>query len=113
MPMDTSRRRAGPLTLAEASALLAAIAWGVAFIGLSRAEPPGPPEPYAACSEKADGDACQAQYRSAVLAGRCRREGKAPLHCRPRTVRSFELPIPPDSGPAEQRADRTTDAVSR
>ena len=53
--------------------------------------PPLPPEAYAACARKNDGDACTVQFRDREIHGTCApdREGKV-LFCRPQ-----DMPLPP------------------
>lgn len=108
--MAATASRSSPITLTEAAVLLAALGWGVAFVALSHFEPAAPPEPYAACAERSPGEACRAEYRSAVIEGSCGSDGRAPLFCQPRTVRSAAFPAaiaaPAELAPAEHHASR-------
>jgi hypothetical protein len=79
------------LTLSVTAIALAALATSARADG----PPPLPPEAYAACESKADGEACTVQLHDREIHGTCApdREGKR-LFCRPN-----DMPPPPPGRP--------------
>jgi hypothetical protein len=86
-----------PSFLVPSLAVIALYAAPLASPALADGPPPLPPEAYAACESKAEGDACTVQFHGGEVHGQCApdREGKG-LFCRP-----DRMPPPP---PAPSRA---------
>ena len=89
-----------PLLLSSSLVASAATVSLVALVQRARADgpPPLPPEAYAACESKSEGEACTVQLRDREIHGTCApdREGKR-LFCRP-----SDMPPPPPEGALEE-----------
>jgi hypothetical protein len=74
---------------------VAVCAASLASLAHADGPPPLPPEAYAACQSKAEGDACTVEIHDREVHGKCApdREGKG-LFCRP-----DEMPFPPPPRP--------------
>jgi hypothetical protein len=89
-----------PLFISSSLVASAVIACLVALVERARADgpPPLPPEAYAACESKSQGEARTVQLRDREIHGTCApdREGKR-LFCRP-----SDMPPPPPEGAFEE-----------
>jgi hypothetical protein len=85
---------ASPFLSASVLAAIAAACFATASSAQAEGPPPLPPEAYAACASKADGDACTVRFHDREMQGICApdREGNG-LFCR---LNQLPAPGPPE-----------------